>query len=159
MFIDLCLRRKHIILSLTHMFSLLFIPTHAHHPPNPPPTNERTNQPTNQPTKTGPEGSNTHLQSLSASGHAMSLSSLTLLGKAISMGASRRHYHFKHLAIGNASLGDEGVVALCHGLAMNSPPDTATVTRSSSTATAGANSVIATSIIPLETLDLSRKGM
>jgi hypothetical protein len=75
-------------------------------------------------------GSNTNLKSLSASGHDISSSSLTKLGKAIASGKSQ----LTSVAIGNGTMGDEGVCALCQGLGTSKN-------------------------IPLEEVDLSWKGM
>ena len=57
-------------------------------------------------------GRNTNLKSLSASGHAIPPSSLERLGAAI----SKRKSSLLRLAIGDRSMSDEGVVALCSGL-------------------------------------------
>ncbi|GKZ00610.1 hypothetical protein MPSEU_001013200 [Mayamaea pseudoterrestris] len=56
--------------------------------------------------------SNTHWKSLSASGHAVSNESLFRLGQAIG-----GQTVMTTLAIGHSEMGDEGVVALCDGLA------------------------------------------
>jgi hypothetical protein len=76
-------------------------------------------------------GVNTHLESLSASGHNIPPEALEALGKALATGKS----NLVHLAIGDNSMGDAGVCALCQGLASSS----------------GA--------LKLETIDLSWKGM
>ena len=55
-------------------------------------------------------GQNTHLKSISASGHALSSSSLEILGKAL---ASPSASKIQCLAIGDESMGDEGVAAFC----------------------------------------------
>lgn len=65
-------------------------------------------------TRTG-TGKNTHLKSLSASGHALSPNALERLGSAIAQGKS----NLVRLAIGNSELGDDGTVALCRGLDSN----------------------------------------
>jgi Ran GTPase-activating protein (RanGAP) involved in mRNA processing and transport len=57
-------------------------------------------------------GKNTHLKSLSASGHAIPPNSLVRLGTAISLQKSG----LVRISIGHQSMGDEGVVALCAGL-------------------------------------------
>ena len=58
-------------------------------------------------------GVNTHLRTLSASGHDVTPEALEKLGSALAMGKSK----LVHLAIGNSNTGDVGVVALCRGLA------------------------------------------
>ncbi len=55
-------------------------------------------------------GQNTHLKSISASGHALSSSSLEILGKALSSPSASK---IQCLAIGDESMGDEGVAAFC----------------------------------------------
>ena len=52
-------------------------------------------------------GRNTHLTTLSASGHAVPPSSLKILGKAL-----KTAYSLKRIAVGDKSMGDEGVLAL-----------------------------------------------
>lgn len=75
-------------------------------------------------------GKNTHVRSLSASGHSISLDSLRRLGKAIAANKSK----LTSIAIGDSAMGDEGVCAFCDGLGTDGN-------------------------IPLETVDLSYKGM
>jgi hypothetical protein len=58
-------------------------------------------------------GQNTHLQTISASGHAIPPESLRIFGAAIASGKS----NLKNLAIGDSKMGDDGVCALCQGLA------------------------------------------
>jgi len=57
-------------------------------------------------------GKNTNLKSISASGHALSPSSLERLGAAI----AKRQSGLVSLAIGHQRMGDEGAEALCTGL-------------------------------------------
>lgn len=57
-------------------------------------------------------GNNTHLKSLSASGHAIPPNSLARLGTAIALKKSC----LVRISIGHRNMGDEGVVALCSGL-------------------------------------------
>jgi len=59
-------------------------------------------------------GRNTHLASVSASGHSLSVGSLMRLGAALARGG--KSSAIKHLAIGNKDTGDDGVCALCDGL-------------------------------------------
>jgi hypothetical protein len=59
------------------------------------------------------EGGNTHLVGLHASGHAVPALSLKRLGQAIAANKSR----IVELAIGNSTMGDEGICAFCEGLA------------------------------------------
>jgi hypothetical protein len=76
-------------------------------------------------------GVNTHLESLSASGHAIPPDALQALGAALAMGKS----NLTSLAVGDSSMGDDGVTALCRGLANGIDE------------------------LKLETVDLSWKGM
>lgn len=57
-------------------------------------------------------GKNTNLNSLNASGHALSPNSLEQLGAAI----SKQKSGLVRLAIGHPHMGDDGIVALCSGL-------------------------------------------
>ncbi|GAX10191.1 hypothetical protein FisN_3Lh386 [Fistulifera solaris] len=57
--------------------------------------------------------SNTHWMSLSASGHVLSVTLLQQLGQSI---AANHLTPLDSLAIGDRSMGDEGVSALCHAL-------------------------------------------
>lgn len=62
-------------------------------------------------------GRNTHLRSVSASGHAVPPSALSSLGSAIAAASQKdRHGGIRSLAIGNRDMGDEGVSALCSSL-------------------------------------------
>jgi hypothetical protein len=54
-------------------------------------------------------GENTNLAALSASGHSVSPAALGKLGTAIASGKS----NLTSLSIGDQTMGDEGVVALC----------------------------------------------
>jgi hypothetical protein len=76
-------------------------------------------------------GVNTHLISLSASGHCIPPDALQALGAALATGKS----NLTRLAIGDSNMGDVGVCALCQGLA------------------SGRNT------LRLEVIDLSWKGM
>jgi hypothetical protein len=58
-------------------------------------------------------GKNTNLKSISASGKSVSSSSLAKLGSAI---ATQGLDGIRHIAIGDDSTGDEGVVAFCSAL-------------------------------------------
>lgn len=58
-------------------------------------------------------GVNTHLQSISASGHSVSASALCLLGSAL---ASQNGRNIRHVAIGGNDMKDEGVIAFCEPL-------------------------------------------
>jgi hypothetical protein len=59
-------------------------------------------------------GKNTHLTSIFASGHAVTPDALYKLSQAM---ASPGGKHIKCLSIGDEQMGDEGVEALCRGLA------------------------------------------
>jgi hypothetical protein len=76
-------------------------------------------------------GVNTHLLSLSASGHCVPPDALKALGAAL----ATRKSNLTSLAIGDSTMGDVGVCALCQGLA------------------SGENT------LRLEVIDLSWKGM
>lgn len=97
----------------------------------------------------GPNGCNTYLKTISASGHLISSSdALTNLGRAIAVGSKPRGSGsdgngLTSLAIGNSTMGDVGICALCDGL------------RSGSSNDGGSQC----DIIKLENLDLSYKGM
>lgn len=56
-------------------------------------------------------GVNTNLRSISASGHKVPLEALTMLGKALTTSQ-----YIQELSIGDESMGDEGVEALCQPL-------------------------------------------
>jgi hypothetical protein len=58
-------------------------------------------------------GVNTHLISLRASGHCVSLDAPQALGAALATGKS----NLTRLAIGDSNMGDVGFCALCQGLA------------------------------------------
>ena len=91
----------------------------------------------------GPNGKNTYLTSISASGHEIQdVSSLASLGKAISSGTQN---NVKSLAIGNSTMGDVGVCALCDGLQQG--------------CWGGDDNYDGTSRIRLEYLDLSYKNI
>jgi len=63
-------------------------------------------------------GVNTHLVSISASGHQLPPSSLKAFGNALSIQAQKQQiFGITSLAIGSKDMGDEGVIALCQGLA------------------------------------------
>mmetsp|Transcript_15405 Transcript_15405/g.21983 ORF Transcript_15405/g.21983 Transcript_15405/m.21983 type:complete len:474 (-) Transcript_15405:72-1493(-) len=55
-------------------------------------------------------GKNTHLRTISASGHALSTESLSTLGLAIS---TQKSTGIRDIAIGDKNFGDEGAVAFC----------------------------------------------
>ncbi|KAL7448588.1 hypothetical protein ACHAWC_000745, partial [Mediolabrus comicus] len=80
-------------------------------------------------------GANTHLVSISASGHHLPPASLKKFGAALSIQAQRKHQEEQNhsvdssgggsvvgcggitsLAIGSKDMGDEGIIALCEGL-------------------------------------------
>lgn len=76
---------------------------------------------------TSANGKNTHLQSISASGHHLPPESLNHFGLALSAQAKNITQNddsnitsagtgITHLAIGCKDMGDEGVIALCEGL-------------------------------------------
>jgi hypothetical protein len=58
-------------------------------------------------------GSNTHLKSISASGHSVSASTLSLFGRAL---ASPNGRNIRHVAIGSNDMKDEGIMAFCEPL-------------------------------------------
>ena len=62
---------------------------------------------------------NTHLVSVSASGHHLPPSSLKAFGAALSVQAQKKHQNvgITRLAIGSKDMGDDGVISLCEGLA------------------------------------------
>ncbi len=69
-------------------------------------------------------GANTNLRTISASGHDLPPESLKIFGKALSTQAQKLNREnnasangITHLAIGSKDMGDDGVVALCEGLA------------------------------------------
>jgi len=65
-------------------------------------------------------GVNTHLVSISASGHQLPPSSLKAFGNALSIQAQKQQkFGITSLAIGSKDMGDEGVIALCQGLALS----------------------------------------
>eukprot|EP00986_Skeletonema_menzelii_P011990 scaffold6363_cov98-Skeletonema_menzelii.AAC.2 len=65
-------------------------------------------------------GMNTHLVSISASGHPLPPNSLKAFGNALSIQASKQQkYGITSLAIGSKDMGDEGTIALCQGLALS----------------------------------------
>lgn len=60
---------------------------------------------------------NTHLVSISASGHQLQPNSLRKFGTALSIQAQKQQqFGVKSLAIGSKDMGDEGATALCQGL-------------------------------------------
>jgi Ran GTPase-activating protein (RanGAP) involved in mRNA processing and transport len=58
-------------------------------------------------------GINTHLKSISASGHSVSASALSSLGSAL---ASQNGRNIRHVAVGGNDMKDEGVIAFCEPL-------------------------------------------
>ena len=61
---------------------------------------------------------NTHLVSISASGHSLPPNSLKAFGNALSLQAKKpQNFGITSLAIGSKDMGDEGTIALCQGLA------------------------------------------
>ena len=64
---------------------------------------------------------NTHLVSISASGHSLPPNSLKAFGNALSLQAKKQqNFGITSLAIGSKDMGDEGTIALCQGLAASS---------------------------------------
>lgn len=82
----------------------------------------------------------THLNSVTASGHAISAAALHRLGHAIACSGSTP---LRALAVGDASMGDAGVIALCRGLGVNHPLQTVDLSYKNMTAT-GFGSVLET---------------
>ena len=82
-------------------------------------------------------GVNTHLETISASGHKIPPESLQRLGAALATGKS----NVKNLAIGDSTMGDDGVCALCEGLVSSSKSEASEQQQQ------------------LQSLDLSYKGM
>ena len=68
------------------------------------------------------KGTNTHLTSISASGHVVSPACLEVLGSAVASRASENGNSTKSstgitsLSIGDKDMGDDGIVSLCNGL-------------------------------------------
>jgi hypothetical protein len=61
-------------------------------------------------------GSNTHLRRLSASGHKIPDASLYKLGRALAVAAGRHNVAPLSLAIGDCTMGHDGMQALANGI-------------------------------------------
>ena len=93
-------------------------------------------------------GTNTNLKTISASGHAITPDSLNKLGRALASSSS----NITHLAIGDQTMGDDGIKAFCEGLSTASAgSDTTTDENAADNDTA--------SPCKLEFIDLSYKGL
>jgi hypothetical protein len=62
------------------------------------------------------QGKNTNLKVLSASGHQVPKDSLFRLGNSLAKAASNFQTTISSIAIGDNSLGDEGVLSFCNGI-------------------------------------------
>lgn len=102
-------------------------------------------------------GNNYHWRSLTASGHTLPPDSLYHLGKTIAR-SSFSSTSFSSLAIGDSSMGDEGVHALCEGLMANTK-NTKITGLDNKVEENPKDSNLDKSSFSLEILDLSYKGM